>query len=165
MKMPITSPGASMLNPGQFRIDLLQQRRHEEEREIAEDDRGDGLEQLQKRLDGLAHDVRRKLAQVNRHDGAHRNGDGERHERHGQRPGDQRQNAIVGVREQRSPLGIGQKIPNRYVLKETDRLVEQDADDRHRGGNCRQPCKQQDELDHSFLGVPEELPFETRRDN
>ena len=50
---PITRPALSMLNAGQVGHELLEQRRDEQQREVAVDDRRHRAEQFQRRLDDL----------------------------------------------------------------------------------------------------------------
>ena len=53
--MPMTMPGPSALNPGQARDEALQDRRDEQQREVAVHDRRHARQDLQDRLDHPAH--------------------------------------------------------------------------------------------------------------
>ena len=109
--MPMTNPALSMLNPGRSGPDLLQHRRDEEQCEVAIHDRWDRAEQFQKRLHHFTEARARVFAQVDGRHRAERQCDQERDGRGDQRAGDQRQNAVMRIREQRRPLPISEKFP------------------------------------------------------
>ena len=116
--------GAQHVEARQAGHELLQDRRHHQQREIAVDDRRHGAEQFQDRLDGFAQAMRGELGEVDRDrscraewpPAARRMVTVER-ARH------QRQDAVVRVVEQRRPHRVGQELPDRDVREEERRLV------------------------------------------
>ncbi len=113
--------------------EIAQQRRHEGEREVAEDDRRDAREDLERRLQDPARAGRRVLAQVDRGAQPERHRDCARDRGDEQRAGDQRQDAEVRGLEQRRPVRAGQEVDDRDLLEELERRHEQSDDDPDRG--------------------------------
>ena len=101
---------AQHVEAGQARDDLLQERRDEQQREVAVDHRRHGAEQFEHRLDDLAHLMRRELAQVDGDDRAAGYRQAQRDERRHQRAGHQRQDAEVRLVEQRRPQRVGEEV-------------------------------------------------------
>jgi hypothetical protein len=141
----------------------LQQGRDEQQREVAEHDGRHGRDQFQHGLDDLAQGVRRKLRQIDRDHRAHRHGDEHGNDGDGQRAGDQRQDAVLRVGEQRRPDSTGEEIPDRDEAEEADRLVNQDERDRHRGEHGDQAAPQQHQFDGAFLDVARVLVLQPHR--
>jgi hypothetical protein len=147
--------GGEHVEPRQVGHQLLQQRGHEQQGEVAVHHGGHRAQQFQHRLDDLAHAVRGVFAQVNGGDGAdrdrHHQGDGGRD----QGPGHQRQDAVVGVVEQRGPLGVGQEFPQRHMTEERQRLVHQHAHDAERDRHRRKRREEQQQFHRALAQVPQ----------
>ena len=109
--------GGEHVEAGQVGVDPLQQRRDEQQREIAVDDRRDTAEHFEQRLGNFADAERRELGEVDGEHRADRNGHQQRDERRRQRAREQRHDAEVRVVKQRRPLRVGQKIDQRHLRK------------------------------------------------
>ena len=59
--MPITMPGLERVEAGERRDEPLQERRDEQQREVAVDDRRDAGQELEHRLDDAPHAVARRI--------------------------------------------------------------------------------------------------------
>ena len=140
--------------------DRLQDRGHEEQREVAIDDRRHTAQQLEDGLGDLAHRERRELGKVDRDDRAHGDRHGERHGGGRQRAGEQRQDAVARLGEKRRPHRVGEEGDDRHFLEERQGLPHQDEHDAQRGCHRDESGEEEDELDHPFLDVAAELVLE-----
>ena len=104
----------------------------EVEREEAEGDRRDPGEDLEDRLERLAHAGRRVLAEVDRAPEPDRDREDQGPEGDAERADHDRQDAEAGGLERRGELGAEEEVGDRHLAEELDRRLEQRDDDRRR---------------------------------
>ena len=155
--IPITIPGPSALNPDSVGMNLLQQRRDEQQREVSVDDRRHARQHLEQGLDDPAQ-PRSARTRSGRWPPAGRPGAPRPSQcRHQRGAGDKRQHAEMFLRKERRPLRAGEKLDNRHLTQEGDRLEQQHRDDAagdqngHRGAHKQHALD--DELDDATLPV------------
>ncbi len=90
--------------------DVLQVRRDEGQREVAEDDRRDAGEQLEDRLEHLAQPLARVLGEEDRRREPHGQAEQAGEEGDLDGVGDERQHAVAGVAEADGPLGAAEEL-------------------------------------------------------
>ena len=117
-------PGGEGVEDVHLDPEVAQQSGHEREREVAEDDRRDPGEGLERGLQNPPGPRRRVLAQVDRRTEAeqHRNEARDQGDEQGAR--DEREHAEVGGLEQRRPLRPGEEVDDRDLAEELERRQE-----------------------------------------
>jgi hypothetical protein len=145
--MPSTRPAARTLKvPTSIPKDAAQQHRcHEEQGEVAVDDRGNTGQNLEHGLEDPSRSVGGVLAQVGRGGEADRNGDGESDRRRPQRARDKGHDAEGGVSKGRRPSGTSHEVEGPDLTEEVQRRkqeCEEDADghDHRQAGRAGQGC-------------------------
>ena len=130
--------------------DVAEERRHEGQREVAEDDGGNAGEQLQRRLQGVAGAGARVLAEEDRRAEAGGDGDEASPEGDGQRPREEREDPELRLEEERRPFRARDVIGEVDFLEELERRCEERDDDSDCGRDGDKRAEGEDGLDKSL---------------
>ena len=146
--MPMTMPGPSALKPARLGNESLQERRHEQQREVAVDDRRHAGEDLEDRLD-----ARGGRWVVRTRSGRWRSAapSAAPPPSRSSTPAPCRRRAAArrsaGIGEQRRPLGADQELDDRHLAEERDRLDREHDDDADGRADREQRAQEQRPLD------------------
>ena len=145
--------GREHVEAGQLGQELLQQRRDKQQREVTVHHGWHGAQQFHERFYYLARSVTGVLAEINGRDGAERDGDHECDGGGNEGAGHERQDAVVGVVEQRCPLCVGEKIQQGDLFEKAGGFDQQHTDNADGDHHGRERRQEQQTFDQTFAQV------------